>query len=195
MAWQAARSDFCTYRGVHVRAGISLTGKRASGEKTLSRMKLEELRQRLRESRPQQPVTRPGRRRKKGRPRHKRSRGPDFGISVAVTAGGGVRVAAAKLRKLRCSSCKKRFRPDPRLGYIPSLCPGCDDEDDSNEPCPNPTCKHTLAEHGPRGCTKCACKGFELTLDEKCVKCGKRFMPDPNLKYVPNVCASCESYL
>lgn len=36
-------------------------------------------------------------------------------------------------------------------------------DEDADMPCPRSTCGHTLAKHGPQGCTVCACPGFELS--------------------------------
>lgn len=33
---------------------------------------------------------------------------------------------------------------------------------DADLTCPRPTCAHKLREHGPKGCTLCACEGFLL---------------------------------
>lgn len=126
-------------------------------------MKLEELRQRLREPKLARQAPKPRSRKKKRKEGRTQARGADFGVRLFVDDAHDAHDEETLLG--RCARCR-----------------------------------HRLADHGSSRCRRCACKGFLLSFvdDEKarrCAKCGRIFTPDPKLPYVPNVCASCESYL
>lgn len=92
----------------------SLTLRACAGEKTLSPMKLEEIRERLRAPwlRHSMQTPRPKRKKAQKRPDGQRT-GPGFGISFSV-------------KTKRCKKCSREFEPDPKLPYEPSVCAGCE---------------------------------------------------------------------
>lgn len=85
-------------------------------------MKLEELRQRLREPGHDRDQPTPGARSKRRKKKRRRAQGPDFGISFTLKTKDGPVTGYM----YRCKKCKKRFVPDPKLGYVPSVCASCD---------------------------------------------------------------------
>lgn len=80
-------------------------------------MKLEELREHLRAPAREAATTR-----KRKRKKRVRSLSGDFGISFTLKTKDG----PVKGYMYRCKKCKKRFVPDPKLSYVPSVCAKCD---------------------------------------------------------------------
>jgi hypothetical protein len=85
-------------------------------------MKLEELRQRLREPDYVQGAPKPRAGKNRHGKRRKRAPKDEFGISFTLKTKDG----PVKGRMYRCKKCLKYFVPDPSLPSVPSVCANCD---------------------------------------------------------------------
>lgn len=85
-------------------------------------MKLEELRQRLREPAREQVAPKALTGKNPHGKRRKRAAKDGFGISFVLETKDG----PVKGRTQVCIKCRKHFVPDPKLPYVPSVCAGCD---------------------------------------------------------------------